>query len=465
MGKETNEQDYGEKLTIRERVAYGCGDLSSNFIYATISAFLLLYYTNVVGMPAATAASILAISKVLDGISDVIMGRIIDTTKSKWGKARPWVFRLCIPLAVCSVLMFSVPASMEGFTRCIYVFITYNLVSTVFYTGVNISYGTMSGLMTSSQYERGLLSNFRALFASAGALIVNSVTLKLVRYFGGGDQYSQKGWTMMAVVYAVISVALFLVLFFNCEERVSGNLATTDEKEETSSLLEGLKSCFHNKYWVYMLIFCLAWYIMDSSFYGSAAYFSRYVLGDVNYYTQITNPFSIARILIMFVSPFLLKKIGKRNTCLLGSVLALAMYFLTVFAGHNIPLLMAANALKGAGFGLALALVWGLLQDAVTYGTWNSGIDAIGLGNAAASFAMKVGSGLGTALIGWIMAAGGFDTNPTGASAAAAITTCYCWLPAVCMIVCCIFLFLFDLDKHYGRIMADLEQGKWRGSK
>ena len=147
------------KLSFLERFAYGIGDYAGNLIYSAISAFLLVYYTNVIGASAAAAASIIAISKFLDGISDLAMGYIVDHTHSKWGKARPWIARLCIPLAVCTVLMFSVPSAFAGKAQIAYMFLTYNLVSTIFYTGINVPYATMQGLMTMNQYERGLLGN------------------------------------------------------------------------------------------------------------------------------------------------------------------------------------------------------------------------------------------------------------------------------------------------------------------
>lgn len=156
-----NKMNPNARLTFLERFAYGIGDYAGNLVYSAISAFLLVYYTNVVGASAAAAASIIAISKIFDGISDLVMGYIIDHTHSKWGKARPWIARLCIPLAVCTVLMFTVPASFVGKTQLAYMFLTYNLVSTIFYTGINVPYATLNGLMTTNQYERGLLGNGR----------------------------------------------------------------------------------------------------------------------------------------------------------------------------------------------------------------------------------------------------------------------------------------------------------------
>src|SRR5699024_2288600 len=213
--------DPNAKLSFLERFAYGIGDYAGNLVYSAISAFLLVYYTNVVGASAASAASIIAVSKILDGISDLIMGYIVDHTHSKYGKARPWIARLCIPLAVCTVLMFSVPSGFAGKIQIAYMFLTYNLVSTIFYTGINVPYATMNSLMTVNRYERGLLGNFRMLLATAGTMTINTVVLKLTGFFGGGDAYTQKGWSMTFVVLMIVFVVLNMFMFFTCKERVT----------------------------------------------------------------------------------------------------------------------------------------------------------------------------------------------------------------------------------------------------
>ncbi len=268
MNVEIKKLDPNAKLSFPERLAYGLGDYSGNLVYSAISAFLLVYYTNVLGVAAATAASIMAISKIFDGISDLVMGRIVDKTKSKWGKARPWIFRMCFPLAICTVLMFSVPASLAGSAQVAYMFLTYNLVSTIFYTGLNVPYATLQGLMTTNQYERGLLGNFRMLLATAGTMTVNTVVLKLCAAFGGGDQYSQKGWTLTFVVLMIVFVLLNLVTFFFCKERVVENTAQGTESARGPSLIECLKSLVVNKYWIIMVVFLFSLYFMMSTFFG-----------------------------------------------------------------------------------------------------------------------------------------------------------------------------------------------------
>lgn len=454
------------KLSFFERVAYGIGDYAGNLVYSSISAFLLVYYISVLGVDAGVAASIMAVSKIFDGVSDLIMGRIVDKTKSKWGKARPWILRMSIPLAVCTVLMFSVPASLAGSAQVAYMFLTYNLVSTIFYTGLNVPYASLQGLMTTNQYERGLLGNFRMLLATFGTMTVNTVVLKMCAFFGGGEQYNQKGWTLAFVCLMIAFVVLNLITFFFCKERVVDTENAGDARQEKGpSVIQCLKSLVVNKYWLLMVIFLFSLYFMMSTFFGSAYYFAQYVLGDESTYSITANSLSMAQIAMMFITPFIMAKIGKRWTGLIGMVAAAAAFVLTALAGQSVTLVVACNILKGAAFGCSAATMFGLLQDSITYGQWLTGVQAVGMGNAASSFCMKVGSGIGTAALGWILDAGSFTADPTSASAIASINVACIWVPVITCVIGTVCLLAFDLDKHYKKAVDDLAAGKWKGSQ
>lgn len=459
-------QNPNAKLSFIERLAYGLGDYSGNLIYSSISSFLLVYYVSVLGVDAAVAASIMAVSKIFDGVSDLIMGRIVDKTHSKWGKARPWILRMCIPLAVCTVLMFTVPSALAGKVQIAYMFLTYNLVSTVFYTGLNVPYATLQGLMTTDQYERGLLGNFRMLLATAGTMTVNTFVMKLCTFFGGGDSNSQRGWTLTFIVLAVVFVLLNLVTFFFCQERVTdGTVSENGKADKGPSVVECLKSLVVNKYWILMVIFLFCLYFMMSTFFGSAYYFAQYVLGDETVFAATSNALSMAQIVMMFITPFIMKKIGKRYTAMIGMAAASVAFVLTAVVGSNVNLVIACNILKGAAFGCGAATMFGLLQDAITYGSWLTGVQAMGMGNAASSFCMKVGSGIGTAALGWILAAGNFNADPTSASAIASINVACIWVPLATCVIGVVCMLFFDLDKYYEKAVADLAEGKWKGSR
>ena len=449
------------KLSFLERFAYGIGDYAGNLIYSAISAFLLVYYTNVIGASAAAAASIIAISKFLDGISDLAMGYIVDHTHSKWGKARPWIARLCIPLAVCTVLMFSVPSAFAGKAQIAYMFLTYNLVSTIFYTGINVPYATMQGLMTMNQYERGLLGNFRNLLATAGTMTINTVVLKMTGFFGGGDAYTQKGWTMTFVVLMIVFIVLNMFMFFVCQERVHEESAEGGENQV--SFIKGLEGLFKNKYWLLMVVSLFAMYFMMSCFFGSAVYFAQYNVGNAGKYAIISNCLSMAQIAFLFVTPFIMKKVSKKNLFMCGMAVTGIGFLLSGFT-TNVTFTCVLSVVKGMGFACGGASMFGLLQDAITYGEWYNGYGTAGMGNAASSFCMKVGSGIGTAALGWVLNFGHFDAKKAVQSAKAltAINWSFAWIPFIMVVIVVVCMIFFDLDKKYDQVIADLEQGKHR---
>lgn len=458
--------DPNAKLGFVERLAYGLGDYAGNLVYSAISAFLLVYYTNVVGASAAAAASIIAVSKIFDGVSDLVMGYIIDHTHSKWGKARPWIARLCIPLAVCTVLMFSVPAGFAGNIQIAYMFLTYNLVSTIFYTGINVPYATLNGLMTTNQYERGLLGNFRMLLATAGTMTINTVVLKMTGFFGGGDIYSQKGWTVTFVCLMVVFVVLNMFMLFMCKERVTEGGEERSEgqgKEENVSFIKGFAGLLKNKYWLLLVVCLFAMYFMMSCFFGSAVYFTQYNMGSVDYYATVSNLLSMAQIGTMFITPFIMKKLSKRNLFMIGMAIATVGFVATGFT-TSYGAVCVLSVVKGIGFGCGAATMFGCLQDAITYGEWYNGYGTAGMGNAASSFCMKIGSGIGTAALGWILSAGGFDSTleVQGSAALASINVAFVWVPVITSVICVVALFFFDLDKHYDKVLEDLSQGRHR---
>lgn len=204
------------KITFWERFSYGCGDLGCNIIYSAMSAFLLFYYTDYVHVDAVTIGTIMLLSRVFDGVTDLIMGVIVDRTKSRFGKCRPWILRMAIPFALAGVLLFSVPSGLGETSKLVYIFITYNLVSSVVYTAINVPYATLNSLITQNQYERSVLSIFRMILATVGTLLITNLTLPLVQFFGD----NMSAWTKTFAVFGVLSVIVFIITFTGTKERV-----------------------------------------------------------------------------------------------------------------------------------------------------------------------------------------------------------------------------------------------------
>ena len=225
--------------TMREKICYGFGDVSCNIVYGLVASLITLFYTDYVGVPAMTVGLVMIISRCLDGVSDFVMGIIVSKTNSKWGKARPWILWMAVPFGVAAVLLMMVPQTTP-MLQFWYILVTYNLVTTVLYTAVNLPYGTMSAMMTRSSRGRDLLGIFRMAMSPFGRIIAVTFTLPLVKMFGS----DQMAWVKTMSIWAVIAVVLLLLCFKNCEERVHIEAA----EKSNIGLGKNLKALFTNKY-------------------------------------------------------------------------------------------------------------------------------------------------------------------------------------------------------------------------
>lgn len=212
MGKESVSTGC---LSMRERISYGFGGMGNAIILAVVSTFLMYFYTDVVGLNAGVIGTLMLISKVLDGISDLVMGFIVDKTNSRFGKARCWLLWLCIPYAICGVLLFTLSDTWPDVIQYMYMFVTYNLVNTVMFTGICVPYNAMNCLLTKNQYERGLLGTTNVMGNVAGQIIVNTFMLKLVTMFGS----DQKAWILGTAVFGIIGIIAHLICFTQTVER------------------------------------------------------------------------------------------------------------------------------------------------------------------------------------------------------------------------------------------------------
>ena len=213
-----------------------------------------------------------------------------------------------------------------------------------------------------------------------------------------------------------------------------------------------------------MVIALFSMYFMMSCFFGSALYFTKYNMGNEDQYVMVSNLLSAFQVITMFATPFIMKKVSKRNIFMVGMIIATLGFLLAGFSTDYV-VICASSVIKGIGFGCGAATMFGCLQEAITYGEWYNGYGTAGMGNAASSFCMKVGSGIGTAALGWILDAGGFDAalEVQSASALSSITVAFAWVPVTTSVICVICMAMFNLDKYYGQVVADLEAGKHRG--
>ncbi len=440
-----------EKIGILERVAYGLGDFGCNLIYTAMTTYLLFYYTDYAGVSAAAVGGIMLISRLLDGLTDIAMGMVVDRTKTRFGKARPWILRMALPFAVSGILLFSVPVGLGATAKLVYVFLTYNLVSSVIYTAINVPYSSLNALMTQDPYERSVLSIYRNLLATTGTLVVNSFTLSLVAYFGD----NARAWTWTFTLFGIIALAAFILNFIGTKERV----VAVSEKSEKISLKTGLKALFRNKYWVMVTVSLLLIFINMSLTYGSTVYFAKNILGNDQLAQGINSVMNIAQIASMFLIAPAIKRLGKRNSMVIGSVIqSLGLILLVILGGQTMGIYLS-SIVRGIGSAFGGAVMWAMVSDTVDYGEWKTGLRMEGLTNSACSFGYKVGNGLGSALLGLILSIGGY-AGSAAVQTQTALTSIHLvfWvLPLVLNLVVIAVLHFYKLDREFDGIIADLQ--------
>ncbi|MEV5027460.1 MFS transporter [Paenibacillus sp. LPE1-1-1.1] len=436
------------KLGMKERLGYSVGDFASNLIWTSAGTFLSFYYTDVIGLSAAAVGMLLLIARLMDAFVDIGVGALVDKTKSRHGKARPWLLWMAVPFGAAGVLLFTVP-DIGTSGVLIYAYITYLLMNIV-YSCINVPYGVLNSLLTQESYQRSLVNIYRMVMTISGALFVTFTTMPLVNLFGGG----RTGWVLTFVVFAVLSVPLFLTTFASTKERVKPSVV-----QKEIPFKKAVHALFRNKYWAMIVGFSLIYFIGYSIITGMNVYYTQYILGDSGL-VGLVGMASLLPILVglFFIAPFI-KRYGKRNVALLGSVIMIAGSLVIGFDPASLPVVLTGVIIRAIGMMTITATLLAMLADTIDYGEWRTGMRTEGLVYSGGGFGAKAGTGLGGALIGWGLTLGGYigGQETISSSASTAIQVLFIYLPVILAILQIVFLWFYKLDKEYPRIIKDLE--------
>lgn len=443
---EVSINNENKKIGLGEKVSYGFGNLAGNLLLTTANTFISFFYTDVAGIAVATVGFILLAGRILDGVADLTMGAIVDKTKTKYGKARPWLLWLAIPYGVALVLMFTAP-NLSSNGKIIYAFITY-IFGMLMFTGTATPYNVLSALISQNANVRSQLSSYRSMFGFLGALILSIITMPLVKNFGDG----KKGWLMLAVIYGVISAILYFMCFKNTKERVAA-----PAEEASFSLKDGLKTLFRNKYWA-IIVASIVIIFISAGLSGVNVYYAQYILGNSDLVGAIGTASFLPVIVGSFLAAPILTKFGKRNTALGGVILTIIGSIPMALAPTNITMILFGLVIKGLGQAGFLVAAFAMLGDTVEYGQWKYGIRIEGLTFAAEGFAEKIGTGFGGAALGAILGIGGYIGGQATQSASAifAMKVSFAYAPIVASILTAVLLYFYDLDKIYTKIVNEL---------
>ncbi|MDE5414480.1 MFS transporter [Alkalihalobacterium chitinilyticum] len=437
-----------EKPKKKEMWAYALGSFGIFSVWTLIGAFLTFYYTDVAGLAAGAVGTLMLIARLFDGVTDLGMGSVVDRTKSKHGKARPWLLWMSLPLAITTVLLFSVPdISSNG--KVVYAYITY-ILFILLYTAVSIPYKTLLGVMTQHQHSRSLSNIYSAIFIMVGTMIVMTLTQPLA---------ASLGWTTLAALYGFVTVLCLLITFRSVKERA---VSASTHQEERLGVKKSLKSLFSNKYWIIVTAFCVTFYATIGLTQGAGLYYAAWILGDINLFPVIGLALSGPMIIGLFFIGPLVAKIGKRNVAMLGAAVFIVGQIVKGIDPTNLTTFLIGTVIAGLGAMPAIALVFAMINDTIEYGEYKTGLRTEGLVNSGASFGIKIGTGIGLALIGWLLGIGGYLGGAAEQPALAIhmILALNIYIPLALAVVQIILLLMFKIDKEYPTILAELQRRK-----
>ncbi len=457
MNDTTRTAATGEKKYLKwyNKVGYGSGDVAGNVVYVLLSAFVMIYLTDTAGLNAGIVGTLMMVSRLFDGFSDVIFGALLDRTNTRMGKARPWMLWGFVGCAGMIIAIFAIPTELGETAKYAWFFIAYTLLNAVFYTANNIAYSALTALITRNGSERVQMGSIRFMFAFGTNLLIQSITVGGVAMFGGGAA----GWRNMAIIYALFGLAVNTLSVFSVKELSPEELAGDDDtaqKEDTLTVLESARMLLSNKYYLLILVVFLLTQVFTAML-NMGIYFMKYILGDENLLGTFAWAINIPLIVGLLVTPIIVKKFGEMYRVNLGGYVIATLGRLGVLVAayfHDIPLMLILSAVASLGMSPLQGTLNAMIAEASEHTWLRTGKRIDGLMFSCTSLGVKVGSGIGTAAAGWLLAASGYDggLSMQPDSAIQMLYVMYVWFPLVANALIFLLLTRLDVEKANARL-------------
>ena len=440
-------------LPWREKMAYGVADMGFNFYWTNIATFLLIFYTDTFGISAAAAATMMSAIKIINAFTDPLIGAAADRTATRFGKFRPWLVWMCVPLAGAAVLTYTTP-NLAGDAKLAWAYGTY-LLMMVCYTCVNIPYNALSGVMSADPQQRSTINGLRFIFAFAGSTLVTAATPGMVRWLGAGND--ARGWQLTMLVWAVAASLLFVLTFFNTRERI------TPPPGQKNAVWRDVRDLAGNRPW--MVLFFLALIIMVTITLrtASAAYYFKYVVGRPDLMGTFVPTYMVTAAVGAALTPLLTRWVDKKTLMivLMSATAALSAAFY-VIPPDQVWLMFVLQAGLGLVLGPKSPLAFSMYADTADYNEWRTGRRATAMTFAAATFSQKLGTAVAVAVIGSVFTSLGYVPNAVQASGSReGIVWLMSFIPAAFAAAAVAVMCFYNLNaRQLARIQADLAARK-----
>ena len=441
------------------KIGYGSGDIAGNVVYAFLTSFVMVYLTDTIGLASGIVGTLIAVSKLFDGFTDIFFGSMIDKTHSKMGKARPWMLYGYIGCVITLVACFAVLTGLGRTAQYAWFFIAYTLLNGVFYTANNIAYSALTSLVTKNSKERVQMGSYRFIFAFSTSLLIQAVTVGFVEKCGG----DAAAWRLVAIIYAMIGLVVNTISVLSVKELPEEELNerdTTDE-EEKYGLVQAFKLLVKNKFY---LMICGTYILQQlySAMIGAGIYYMTWVLKNKNLFGQFAWAVNIPLIIALVFTPTLVGKWnGMYKLNLRGYILAVIGRALVVVAGYmgSIPLMMAFTALAALGQGPWQGDMNAVIASCSEYTYLTQGKRVDGTMYSCTSLGVKIGGGIGTAVVGWLLELSGYvgtyAVQPQ--SALNMMQFMYLWLPLIFDVLIMFILSGMNVEETNAKIEKEKE--------
>lgn len=443
-------------IKLKEKIGYGFGDMASSMFWKLFGSYLMIFYTDVFGLPAAVVGTLFLVTRVWDSAFDPIVGVVADRTHSRWGKFRPYLLFLAIPFSVIGVLTFVTPSFGDN-GKLIYAYVTYSLMMMV-YSAINVPYASLLGVMSDNPKERNTLSTYRMAFAYIGSFIALLLFMPMVNFWSGHSKEiaaQQQGWTLAVAVIAVMCALLFIGCFAFTRERVKAL------HEKQAPLKEDLKDLWKNRPWWILLGAGVAALVFNSIRDGATVYYFKYFIVEEDFQTisffgvsfvlsgLYLSVGQIANIAGVILAAPVSNRIGKKQTYMgsmaIATVLSILFFW---FDKDNLPLIFTFQILISICAGSIFPLLWSMYADCTDYSELKTGNRATGLIFSSSSMSQKFGWAIGSALTGWLLSYFGFVANEVQqAEAIQGIKMFMSFLPAAGTLLSIVFISMYPLSE------------------